>query len=36
MTVHLAHADNFKDRVREVGRQKIEDKELDLRRFLKK
>jgi hypothetical protein len=37
VTVHLAHADNFKDRLRTIGgRIKFEDQELDLRRFLKK
>jgi hypothetical protein len=36
VTVHLAHADNFKDRARaNPGRVTVE-KELDLRRFMKK
>ena len=36
VTVHLAHADNFAARVRRLGQQVFEDKELDLRRFMRK
>jgi hypothetical protein len=36
VTVHLAHAKNFKGGVREIGGKNIEIQELDLRRFMKK
>jgi hypothetical protein len=36
VTVHLAHADNFKGRVHKVGPKVVIDQELDLQRFMKK